>query len=875
MLYKFLSVFLLRRSYILITCCFIVLSGCGGDGSDTSNADEPPIILETLTGVAATGAPINMGKVTLKDKNGKIHDVTTDNFGVYSINLKNLSLDPPYLIKVVPAGNSDAETLYSVAEGPGVANITPFTDLALRVALDGSAPADFFEYGDIREAIYQSDITLDAKIKLSAIPFKFDFTPMSSLSEVRRNMGNKIVIESFEDDFSQEGVSVADLSLFSTPFVADGRGVDAVLDKYVLENYTHDDFTIRVTGRVSSTGQLKKTHNVLEEIEESLFKLPACRLSFVYYWKAPYCAPLVEPDRTQWVCDNIGSLYGGRGHTGLDIQTKDVAGLGDKELSDGNTHSFYAISEGIVVRAGAEGSSGNGYNIIAIYDDINDITSLYLHANKIEPEILAKAKANVAAEAKGNDQTERVSFGDLLGIQGDKGAPGKYHVHVSFRPGKVVNDLNVKDGINDTLDPIATYYNLYRSLVEQSKPSINSIGPSNPVAGKDGKQVFTISGSGFVDTTTVVLRDGDKKEYRCLDIVSRTLDTIELKVNFTNASDNWTVEVNNGSSRSNEFKFDVVESRTPWAPEGVTATPGNGKVVINWGEVGNASSYNIYFSTISGFGTAGTLISDVVPPYTHDKLTPGVEYFYMVVASNNLGDSSPSMEVSATPTDTSVGIQNLSGSVRDVSNRQGIPDARVKFELILNGVNSFIDTFSDEFGNFILSGDNRELPEHFLVTVSAAGYVPEAFDAARDTGAVTFELTRVSENVVVLEIDPALHHLGNDNFSGSTNSQFQKLSEGEFYEKSFNLSDRQMQADSIKLNLVVKGVDLADRVLINGLNVGVLIVSPSDGSFGIQELEVPVDAFVLGNNTIRIESVATFDLDDFEFTNVILYLSLP
>ena len=886
-----ISLSLLRWSNIAIICFTVTLAGC--TEGDVSDSNEIPEKIETLTGVAATGAPISMGTVTLKDKYGRVESVTTDNFGVYSFDLKELSkdqpLEPPFLLKVEPTESDGSDVLYSVAEEVGIVNITPLTNLALREALDDylpqseppyyMGPADFFKYGDIRETIYQSGIQLDGDLTLQNLPFRFDIFPSSSLSPDRLKMANDIVIESFSMDFSEEGIATEELSLFSTPFDANGRGVDAVLDRYVF-----DGKTVRAVSS-ASLGEVKRMQHIMTEIQENLFKLPQCKLNFTNNWKEPYCAT-DHTNRNEWVCDNTDyeiKPYGGLGHTGLDIQTKDV-GLLAGALSEDNTHGFYAISQGLVIRAGTFGNVGenedrNSLNAIAIYDEINDITTLYLHASKIDKTIEDKASINAEAIINNEMPTERVGFGDTLGVQGKEGADN-YHVHISFRPGKVINDLNgngidVTPKVNDTLDPVTTYYKYYRPE-NLSSPSIDSIGPVNPVIGASGDQTFIISGSGFIDTTTVVLRDGNNTEYCNMVIVIRPPNTIELEATFGVIADNWTVEVmNNGSSHSDEFAFEVAEPMLPGIPDGVTATPGNGKIVLNWGLVGNASSYDLYYSVTSGQGIAGTKILGVVPPYTHENLVPGTEHFYTVVASNTLGDSLPSVEVSATPTDTNVGIQNLSGSVRDGSSGLGISGARVKVELIHNGENSVIDTFSDIFGNFIFNVDNSELPEYFLVTVSAEGYMPETFDATRDTGAIPFELTRLSENVVVLEIDPILHHLGNDSFSGTTNSQFQKLSEGEFYEKSFNLSERQMQADSVKLSLVAKGVDLADRVLINGLEVGVLIISPSDGSFGAQELEVPVEAFVLGNNTIRIEAVATFDLDDFEFANVILFLLLP
>lgn len=90
------------------------------------------------------------------------------------------------------------------------------------------------------------------------------------------------------------------------------------------------------------------------------------------------------------------------------------------------------------------------------------------------------------------------------------------------------------------------------------------------------------------------------------------------------------------------------------APSGVTATPLNGQVTINWLAVSGANYYNIYWSTTSGVTPAnGTLISvaggSFTPSYTQTGLTNGTTYYYVVTAVNNNGESAASTQVSAEP----------------------------------------------------------------------------------------------------------------------------------------------------------------------------------------------------------------------------------
>jgi fibronectin type 3 domain-containing protein len=87
----------------------------------------------------------------------------------------------------------------------------------------------------------------------------------------------------------------------------------------------------------------------------------------------------------------------------------------------------------------------------------------------------------------------------------------------------------------------------------------------------------------------------------------------------------------------------------PTAPAGVAASAGSHQVTLNWQAVATATGYEVRRSTVSGgpytsVGSASSL------SLIDGGLTPGVTYFYVVVAMNSLGVSGNSGEVSAVPT---------------------------------------------------------------------------------------------------------------------------------------------------------------------------------------------------------------------------------
>jgi hypothetical protein len=137
---------------------------------------------------------------------------------------------------------------------------------------------------------------------------------------------------------------------------------------------------------------------------------------------------------------------------------------------------------------------------------------------------------------------------------------------------------------------------------------------------------------------------------------------------------------------------------------------------------------------------------------------------------------------------------------------------------------------------------------------------------------VDFSLQKIGRDVLVLEEQPEVHHLGDNAFSGQINSQFQKQAEGDRYEMSFDLDAAQLPANAARAEIVLmaKGVQRRHSLKVNGRLLDQrLEEAPEDGGFG--EFSAPFDITWLQPGDNKIEIIAApsdSDIDDFEFVNV-------
>src|SRR5215211_6899176 len=149
-------------------------------------------------------------------------------------------------------------------------------------------------------------------------------------------------------------------------------------------------------------------------------------------------------------------------------------------------------------------------------------------------------------------------------------------------------------------------------------------------------------GGGCAD---IVGADGQSYTLAAADVDS----TLRVAVTATNAA---------GSSTASSQPTALVEAEpapdttAPSAPSGLTATPGDGSVALDWDD--NAESdlagYRVYRRNADGSWPTSPLTTTTVSNYTNSGLTNGTSYTYRATAVDGSGnEGAPSSSASATP----------------------------------------------------------------------------------------------------------------------------------------------------------------------------------------------------------------------------------
>ena len=124
-----------RTIYLVLAVVVFIINGCGGGGGGSA-----PVV----SGVAASGSPL-IGQVSMVDAKGTAaagSPMTLNPDGSFAFNVSGLT--PPFIMKAAGTIGGTSVTMFSVATGPGTANINPMSNIVFAAAAGVNDPALVF-----------------------------------------------------------------------------------------------------------------------------------------------------------------------------------------------------------------------------------------------------------------------------------------------------------------------------------------------------------------------------------------------------------------------------------------------------------------------------------------------------------------------------------------------------------------------------------------------------------------------------------------------------------------------------------------------------------------------------------------------------------
>ncbi|CAJ5450309.1 putative lipoprotein [Burkholderia pseudomallei] len=198
----------------------VLLAACGGGGGNSTGNGAASV---KTTGTAAIGSPIVGGTVVLKCASGTATSTTTGTDGSWTISLK--ASDYPCVAEVSGGqanGVALTSVLHSVLAAPGVANITPLTDIMVGV-LGKQDPSTWF--ANVSKSDLASSITTDnlntaldkLKTALASLPGKPSlpdgFNPLNTAFKAQTGDAGDDLLERYGASLTASGLTQSEAAV--------------------------------------------------------------------------------------------------------------------------------------------------------------------------------------------------------------------------------------------------------------------------------------------------------------------------------------------------------------------------------------------------------------------------------------------------------------------------------------------------------------------------------------------------------------------------------------------------------------------------------------------------------------------------------------
>lgn len=126
------------------------------------------------------------------------------------------------------------------------------------------------------------------------------------------------------------------------------------------------------------------------------------------------------------------------------------------------------------------------------------------------------------------------------------------------------------------------------------------------------------------------------------------------------------------------------EPQLPARPANVQSLPGNGTVHLTWNTVSGATGYTIKRADVSG-GPYTVIGNATGTDYMDSGRVNGTTYYYVITATNSVGESLPSVQVSAKPQEVTTPTGNLKVQYRTNDTNATDGQLRPHFKIVNTG----------------------------------------------------------------------------------------------------------------------------------------------------------------------------------------------
>lgn len=168
------------------------------------------------------------------------------------------------------------------------------------------------------------------------------------------------------------------------------------------------------------------------------------------------------------------------------------------------------------------------------------------------------------------------------------------------------------------------------------------------------------------------------------------------------------------------------------------------------------------------------------------------------------------------------------------------------------------------------------LPAFVIVTADHSSIMPEgrSLPGAQDSNTSRIIICEPAPSRTLVR-EAALHHIGDDHYTGDPNSQLQISTEGVRQSFAFSLSG--IPGSMPYIRFFARGIQRRTKIQINSITVNHLGDSSADGDlsrYSFQLTANPATVFRAGTNVLTLETgydSSIDDWDDIEFCGLLLY----